>query len=230
MATTHDRQLSLFPLPPSTLRQRLLGRLLWLANQQPLPRDPGRFYRLKARLLERHGHRTGSIWQQIDAYCRSCDGTGGLYEPGGCYRCCGSGIWERRYHRLEQWQLGRHQFLIPREYTTIRPPTVEIVGRVPHPGKGPAAIEAGLWLALLFDRGLFRQCLRQSPYWTGYFPVSIREAGFRPLLQLCRLLPWLHFWWSARCGWCGRKLWPWHYSRSFCSRNCVERDIDDPPF
>lgn len=227
-------QLELPICPAPSWQERTIGRLLWLANQQPLPRDPERFYRLKARLLERHGHRTGTAWQEIVKSCWSCHGTGGLYEPGGCWKCGGTGEFSRVYHRLERWRCGDRDFLVPVETVTEPPPRVDIRGRVEHPDRGPSAIEAGLWLVLLFDRGLFWQCLRETPYWCGRMDVTIREAGFCPLLQCCRLFQWAaaparwwQFWSDRRCLTCDRRLWP--AGNHWQCRRCLDSNTE-PPF
>lgn len=234
-------QMELFPVPRPSFRQRCLGHLLWLANQQPLPQDPEWFYRMKARVLERHGVRTGTVWQEITRPCWDCNGTG---RRGECWKCGGSGVFARTYHRLQQWTLGGRQFLVPVESTPVRPPIVHIRGRVEHTEQGPSCLEAGLWLALLFDRGLLLECLRHGPY-LWYDRSTIREDGFRPLLQfarltvtVCRGVRWLRLWSTARCIICGRKLWPWTGNgRWYCNRLCDRRRAvelvdaeDDPPF
>jgi hypothetical protein len=57
---------------------------------------------------------------------------------------------------LERWQLGRFTFHRPvqRLSATSRPVTIE--GYIRHESPGPIAAESALWLALLFDRALFR--------------------------------------------------------------------------
>lgn len=108
------RQRTFWPTGP-TMTQRLLSWLLQHANTAP-PVSRFRFYRMKGDILRRHGQLDAvkvCDWQDCSLTCNSCDGTGGLWEPGGCYKCEGSGIYRHVYVPLARWWIGGRMFHLP---------------------------------------------------------------------------------------------------------------------
>jgi hypothetical protein len=172
---------------PPTLAARAVSRLLWLANSDPPRVRRAEFYAMKDRLLRRWGTRIGQDWQEITRECYACDGTGRyVYLEGDseeCRRCGGSGTYDRFWVRLERWDLAGRVFHRPAERTYSRPvEPVKIVGKVRHADVGRASEEACLWLALAFDRALFRRLMLGScaldPTWR-YPLVTLRKLTFR---------------------------------------------------
>src|SRR5919106_1301162 len=146
----------------------LITPLLRLANARPPSNERAcqRFYAMKDHLLQRYGQRTGEALQEITRYCYGCDGTGGDEEGMACGRCDGTGVYNRCWVRLACWQLGPYIFHRPIERRWIKPSgAVTIHGRFQHPVVRRAGDEALLWLALLYDRGLWWQVV--STGWPG---------------------------------------------------------------
>ncbi len=206
------QQLELFTESHS-LRVRTISRLLWLANSDPPYMHKYRFYAMKEKILARYGHCCGEDFQEITLRCNSCHGTGGLYEPGGCYKCGGDGIYRRYWVRLIRWAIGDYVFHQPAERLDSRPYKVNIKGYVRHEMRGRKCWLACLVLALFFDRQLLRMLLRD---W-----FRERDGRFRWL--------WVADEWCARllksrCECCGKKIWPWSEYRWTCSEEC-ERNV-----
>lgn len=212
--------------------RRLLSWLLFLANSDP-PFLRERFYALKDSLLRRWGERDGEDWQEIVKLCYRCDGTG--YSD--CYdemiqdfaRCrrCHKGVYERKVIRLERWKFSGRVFHRPAERFHRLPAgkTVTIQGRVQHKDVGFAGREAGLWLALAFDWGLFWGLLTGTrSYGRHLYPLlNLQRAVWVARSFLCRLKP-------HRCWDCGRLfLAPWKPWQSYC-RACARRAEEEVPF
>jgi hypothetical protein len=172
--------------------------LLHLANSCPPPGLRREFYALKDRLLARGNH-VGWDWQHIVDECWDCDGRGW-----GCARCCNTGVWRERWVALERIRLGAYIFHKPWRSTPIKPSApVTIEGRIVHAsGNGRAAREAGLWLALLFDRRLFVALLRNG---------RLVRPGWYPLARLQWLLV--------------GALWRWHRVRDAIARHVSDEEI-----
>ena len=153
----------LFPFatpPPTRWWHRPLAAMLQRANAMAWrldEQDRVYLYAVKDHVLTRYATPDGIDWQEITRYCHSCEGTGGLYEPHGCYRCGGTGIWSRRYHQLHRYRLAGYVFHRPTASCHCLPPGVEVAikGRVQHYDPGPAGAAAYLWLLLWFSPSLF---------------------------------------------------------------------------
>ena len=202
-------QLELFDTAP-TRWQTWLASTLGAANSNPHWRYRERFYRMKDKILRQYGMADGDDYQEIIHYCNSCDGTGGLYEPGGCYKCCGDGVYRRVYIRLERWRIGGRVFHRPAERLDYRPSEISIKGKVIHK---PAehAKRAAVVLAALFDPGLCYLLLADR-HWIW------KVRGWRMAVGNA----WRRI--NRRCGYCGRRMWPFRRFDSFhCSAYCRDK-------
>lgn len=209
-------QLELFNTAP-TRWQSWLASTLGAANSKPPWRYRERFYRMKDAILRRHAAPDGDDIQEIIHYCNSCDGTGGLYEPGGCYKCYGDGVYRRVYVRLERWRLGTRVFHRPAERVDSKPPIINIKGKVQHQPSQNAK-RATIVLAAIFDPGLCWLLLTDR-HWIW----RLRELRMRVSNAWRRI--------NRRCMYCDRRLWP---SRNFdgyhCSAYCRDKRNEDLPF
>lgn len=163
---------------------RILCRLLWLANSDPPCIHRQRFYAMKYVMLRRWATPAGYDVQHIRKECYGCDGTG-VYRDSGrdCRRCWGSGAYSDKWYRLDRWEWHGRIFHTPAWEITRRDanPVATIEGHVQHTrGLGRKPDEAALWLALLFDRGLFWKLLTGgSPCgWTGLPLCTLNQAVF----------------------------------------------------
>lgn len=202
------QQLTLWPR--ETLRHRIISRLLQHANSDPqVPR--GQFYAMKTAILTDLAEPCGVDWQDVSRICYSCDGTGGLYEPGGCYKCEGSGIYRRVYVPLHRWRIGGRVFHVPGESQSRRPEAaIAIRGRIQHkPSR--CAWHAALLLAVMYDRAYAVTLLKEL------WPLRVwREIARR---------------WQSRCRHCGRRvLWTSDRWATYCSQRCENLHVEEIPF
>lgn len=158
MSTT---QRNLFAPQRWPLQVRLIARLLWLANCEPWWAIKHRFYAMKQRIVERWGVRDGLDYQEIVKPCWSCEGTGGLWEPGGCYKCQGDGIYARFWVALERWQLAGYVFHRPLGRVDRRPEHVEFHGYIRHGKKTNRNDAAMMWLVRCEWVGPCRHCIEE---------------------------------------------------------------------
>lgn len=105
----------------------MIDRLLHIANSCP-PADKKnreRFYAMKQRILRWFGTEDGYDLQHIPGkMCWSCEGTGGLYEPHGCYKCDGDGWFKAPvWVLLKRWKFGRYSFHEPIQRLYQKPDT-----------------------------------------------------------------------------------------------------------
>ena len=204
----------------------MIARLLHYANASPPRATRAEFYALKSQILKRRAKAIGVDWQHIRGKpCWSCEGTGGLYEPGGCYKCCGWG-WHKRpkWVTLARYRLGRYVFHRPvsTEYDEPYPGFVpDITGYVEHSDYGAKSDEAVLWLYLL--TGNFRL------FWTQWR----EDEAFRPglLTPLCFLMRLRYRVRRAlprrwQCDYCGKRRWT--HMRYFVCEECREGQYDLP--
>lgn len=132
----------------SIVPRSLLAVLCHYANADPSC-SRRHFYDLKDRLLRQFAEFRGHDIQEITKEC-----WGGRRDHYGdwsgcgptCRRCGGTGVFDRRWVRLQRWQWGNYTFHIPDGDTRIRPESVQIVGRIEHKNYGRASREAELWL------------------------------------------------------------------------------------
>lgn len=150
---------------------------------------------MKNRILSQNAKQLGKQLQYIEKECWSCDD--GVFrgyddgmrwiavEPKTCYKCSGTGIYDKVYSVLVLWQFGKYQFhhfvdriagpLELESYFRDLPTLDQINGKVKH--KRPKywyCNEALLWLFLLYDRKAFLKKIRSStPYTNFYTPMNI---------------------------------------------------------
>lgn len=135
------------------LRARFVSWLLYRANaRMGQSYNHDRAYALKDRLLKRYGRWVGEDVQRIVHECW------GEYEQGcrgaTCWRCRGTGIYRTRWTLLERWEIAGRIFHRP--IGPAVPRAVDFIdGRIRHSVDARDGEEALLWLALLFDPGLF---------------------------------------------------------------------------
>lgn len=215
------RQLILFD-NSHPLKLRIIAVLLQHANSN-VPGDPLRwqFYRLKDRLLNSYGRRDPDRycdWQRIKKPCWSCEGTGGLYEPGACYKCHGTGIYSERWIPLFRRRIADHLFHIPGAAQFVKPVWIDspdIEGLVRHE-KSRFAWHAQLVLGLMFDRKFARQVIKEG--WRD-FRISLRAKAsvlFRRVWHVAR-----------RCDVCrkhvGHRPWCQSANYAYCSEECLHK-------
>lgn len=194
--------------------QRLLSLLLWHANSKPAHKRY-QFYDMKERILRRYGTIDSGQhcdWQDVSKPCWSCDGTGGLYEPGACLKCFGTGIYRPVFVPLARWKLAGRVFHLPGEAQSREPETgVQIKGYVRHAPSRYAWI-AELLLAVVFDRKLAKSMLLSRPplAWMSHIRRSIRT------LKAIRF---------PRCYQCGRIAWRRRRHEGYCSYECWSEGI-----
>lgn len=188
----------------------MIAKLLHICNSNPhCFGDKEDFYALKSRLLDRYGTPDGYDVQHIPGKpCWSCEGTGGLYEPCGCYKCGGSGWFKHPvWVTLRRYRMGRYVFHTPdgRSYEKPEPDVTNIEGYVQHANYDWRTLErAALVLALLFERRFFWRLLKDR--WER--------------LWIVRLL-------TRRCIDCKRRTWS---VRTWRCRSCeVMREIVGQP-
>lgn len=185
------------------------------------------FYRLKERLLRKHGTLRGHDIQEITKECwgwRRWDYDAGEYEylPCGpdCRRCGGTGIFDQRWVRLERWQWGKYVFHIPSGDTRIKPDSVQIRGRIEHPYRGRIHNEAALWLFLL--------CGEWALFWRAMCSWSCCGWYGWPLTNMQRVTMWLAVKLRRQKCWCGKWYWTWGSGWQVCPH--CRREPDDIPF
>jgi hypothetical protein len=156
---------------------RVLTWLLVRANAKPPSGHPETFYSMKEQLLRRFGRMIGAEWQHIRKTCWSCE-DGVLDDGHYCWKCGGTGIYQQTWVLLQRWELGGAIFHRPVYRTTLDPhEIVTIHGYITHPEYHADTEEALLWLALLFDRRLFRGLLRAGPLWSGPGAAPSRRSS-----------------------------------------------------
>lgn len=204
--------------------QSVLAWLCHYANADPMGRE---FYELKERLLRQYaefmGHDIqeitkecwGDKWDREDGYWYGCSDT--------CTRCGGTGVFDRRWVRLQKWRWGRFWFHIPDGSTRIKPETVQIVGRVKHQDYGKASREAELWLYLV------------TMHWRTFWEMLTRQSycnpGWWPLCRLQKIAMWTRMKLRIHRCWCGRRFMTWGSGWMVC-RQCRNRkpSVDEIPF
>ena len=210
------------------IKVRVLSRLLWLANGD-IGRGifdyqdwaKSRFYRLiKDPILTRYSTVLGGMdIQRIVHKCRACGGTGqwGRYRSDGgstCYRCNGTGVYRTDHFGLARFDLGGRKFHKPvLKWIGAMPPDdmpVTIEGRIIHVFRGVRGTEALLWLALIYDRALFRFLMSPRHFITAKFtpcPLVAIQTTLRlwasPHDRIRGLLSRVRSWIPRRCGVCG---------------------------
>lgn len=215
------RQLILFD-NSHPLKLRIIAVLLQHANSD-VPGDGElrwRFYRLKDSLLRKFGRIDAEKhcdWQVITNYCWPCEGTGGLYEAGGCRKCGGSGIYSQRWIPLGRWIIAGKAFHIPGEALTRKPVCLEspdIEGYVRHEKSRFAWISQCI-LGLIFDRQFAVHLLRTK--WR-HVCLSMRSRVRWPFRKLRNI--------ARRCDVCRKHVGnrPWVQSGEFayCSEECFD--------
>lgn len=184
---------------------RVLG---WMLNQANANVRDG-FYVLKAKVLSRYGTHAGDVIQHIKKMCHACDGTGiwtdhGYREGRPCYRCQ-AGVYSEFWVLLERWSMGGYSFLNPidrrraDEKAYLHPELsgrwhvayqMEIInGKITHESSGRLGDECFYWLALMFDRTLFRKSFGNIGHYgrTKYPLVTVASWVYR-------VKEWWRFW------------------------------------
>ncbi len=152
------------------MSERILARLLHLANSSPPICRRDEFYALKDRLLLRYAERLPK--DQIQEIKKEC---WGRYQEGcpgpSCRRCGGSGVWDLFCVRLAVYQWGRYRFHRPIERRCRLSAAPDIIGYVKHKDYGRKPREAVLWLYLLtgewrlLRKQLIGSCIHGAAWW-----------------------------------------------------------------
>lgn len=205
--------------------QRTLAWLCHLANSGTPTRE---FYELKDRMLREFAEFRGHDIQEITRECwgDQRDEHGDWHGCGPkCRRCGGTGIFSQRWVRLQRWHWGRYVFHIPDGSTSIKPDSVQIVGRIEHRDYGKASREAELWL--------FVATLQLRTLWHVLGESWYCKPDWWPMCRLQSIVgPWRMFLRRKRC-WCGKWFWTWGSGWQIC-RKCrrpkTAKELEDIPF
>ena len=74
---------------------------------------PTGFYPFKDRMLKRFGVMVGYDEQELDRFCRTCEGSGWFSAREKCDSCGGSGIYQTVTVYLERWELCGEVYHVP---------------------------------------------------------------------------------------------------------------------
>lgn len=193
----------------------MIGRILHIANSYPQAVDKTAFYAAKSRLLLRYGTTDGEDIQKIQGKpCWSCEGTGGLYEPGGCYKCWGDGWYKRPvWVRLARYRIGRFVFHSPVERLYSKPDAATTInGYVRHAEYSNTLVRLCCLVvfAMVCDWNHARRALFELYRWSW---VGKRTGFLR-----------------SRCSDCKRMLWTTKRWRCRSCQVVVDRFGEDVPF
>lgn len=186
------------------------------------------FYDLKDRLLRQYAEFRGHDMQEITKECwgDKRDEYGDLHGCGPkCRRCGGTGVWDRRWVRLQRWQWGKYTFHIPDGDTRIKPDSVQIVGRVEHPDYGKASREAELWLYVV--------TLQFRTWWHVLSTSAYCSPGWWPMCRLQKCAMWARMKFSWKKCWCGKRFPTWGTGWQICKKCRKPKpvaDYDEAPF
>lgn len=153
------------------MKKRIIGFLLHWANTSPPILDDKGFYRMKTRLLEKYGTKIGVDVQHILKPCWNCEK--------GCYKCntygIGGGVWDEFWSYLDLYTLGSYRFHVPRERVRKEPKEdITVEGFIRHkPPNFYLYSEAFYWLALFFDRPLFKYTFGRSGHVSKKFTPMV---------------------------------------------------------
>ena len=205
----------------------ILAWLLHVANSDPGP-FAAKFYDFKKRLLDQFGTFDGHDIQEITKQCwgdkRNEYGDWNGCGPT-CKRCGGTGIFDRRWIRLQRWRFGTYLFHIPDGETRSYSGTVQIEGRIQHRDYGKGSREAELWLYLV--------CLQFRAFWQNLSGSCYATPGWWPLCRLQKLaMPLRQFFRWRRC-WCGKRFPTWGTGWQCCKKCRQPRSVEfgeDVPF
>lgn len=205
----------------SIVPQSVLAWLCHFANANPMGR---KFYELKERLLRQYAEFRGHDIQEITKRCWGYEHPDGWLGCGQhCRKCGGTGIFDRRWIRLQRWQWGRYTFHIPDGTTWKNPDSIQIVGRIRHVNYGKLSREAELWLYVVTFQ--FRTL------WYSLTAQSYCSPGWWPMCRLQKCAMWASMKLSWRKCWCGRRYPTWGTGWLVCGK-CRNRKptLDDIPF
>jgi hypothetical protein len=220
---------------PATRVQSIVPRsiLAWLchyANADP-SHCRNTFYDLKDRLLRQYAEFRGHDIQEIVKECYG--GFDYIGDPRGCKgkecrRCGGTGIYDRRWVRLQRWHWGKYVFHIPDGSTWIKPDSVQIHGRIKHEdyGKASRGREAELWLYIV--------TLQFGMWWKVLSTSSYCSPGWWPMCRLQGWAMWARMKFSWHRCWCGKRFPTWGTGWQICKKcrqpKTVTEQDDDMPF
>lgn len=158
------------------LKQKLLAKLLHLANSNPPEFIRQDFYELKSKLLKKYAKLATYEYQEIVKECWGPASVGCCLGDR-CDKCGGTGMFDRYWWLLKRYEWCGHVFHTPDLKTRIEPEVVRIKGRVQHQDYGQKSREALMWLFLLTgETWLFRE------YFFCY--LADRKASWLPLSML----------------------------------------------
>jgi len=203
---------------------RVIAWLCHLANASPANRTV--FYELKRRLLEQFAKFNGYEYQQITKECwgDKRDEQGYLYGCGPyCLRCGGTGFFDVKWIKLKRWVWHGYVFHTPQETIYVKPPSVQIHGRIKHADYGLASREAELWLYLV--------TFQFKSWWKVATSMYYFRPGFYPMCRIQKIATRLRSMLNWRRCWCG-KLFPtcgsgWAICKK-CRDPILEQDNDVP--
>ena len=204
----------------------VLAKLCHYANADPCHRPL--FYELKTRLLQQYAQFCGHDIQEIVNECHG--GLDSMGDPRGCKgkqcrRCGGTGIYQRKWIRLQRWQWGKYTFHVPDGMTAIKPESVQIHGRIQHSNYGKASREAELWLYLL--------TMQLRSFWKVLRSSSYLSPGLWPMCRLQKIAMWASMKLSWRRCWCGKMFPTWGSGWCICKKCRQPKTVqeqDDCPF
>lgn len=187
----------------SLVPQSVLAWLCHYANANPSG-CRNTFYALKDRLLNQYAEFLGYEMQEITKPCwgDKRDDYGDWHGCGPtCRRCGGTGIFDRKWIRLQRWEWGKYVFHIPDGSTRIQPDSVQIHGRIKHANHVLASREAELWLYVV--------TLQFGMWW---HVLSTSHYVYPKLWPMCRLQKYAmaaRMTFTRRRCFCGKRFFKW---------------------
>lgn len=205
----------------SLVPKSVLAWLLHYANSDPsYPKKT--FYDLKDKLLRKYAEFRGHDIQVITKECygkfdNMGDPLGCIGD--GCRRCGGTGIYDRRWIRLQRWHWGKYVFHIPDGETRRMPDSVQIHGHVFHADYGKASREAELWLYIV--------TLQFKTWWKVASSGCYCSPGWWPMCRLQKIAMWARMKFSWQRCWCGKLFPTWGKGWMMCKKCRQPKSILD---
>jgi len=165
------------------MKRKILAFLLHNANRSVPFLHKEAFYRIKTKILTKHGIKTGQEVQHIIKECNRCNGTGifvcGWKQPEPCMYC-NDGIYSQFWTLLDKYRLGRYEFHHPikKVYSPGHIPNLlelkMIKGYIEHTApKHHIGRECALWLFLFYDIKTFIKDIKAVGVKKGRSPLVI---------------------------------------------------------
>jgi hypothetical protein len=188
-------------------------------------------YRLKDRILKRHGVPDGTDLQIITLTCNCCHGRGHFGPPWNrdfCRKCVGSGVFARDYITLSRFRIGAHVFHVPNRDSRFRVPDEQHETHWRPTGEGHVSVIHG--------RVSHPNTQHHAWRWVALFLLTLRFAPTRGR-RICGLYVFeqrraLNAWWCWGAG----AVWRYRVREALSGRpvnwgkSANEATADEVPF